>query len=234
MDLQQLRERYPFRPYQLALLDGQMLVEVISYPWPDAFGNGGAVYINVRTVPGDPSTMREVAATRLTHSVTLAHPDPVDAAEALRKCTGAVTVTVTEVTGPVRHVTGPSIPGIRKIACTRCGLEGTVAGVPCPRCNDPEPVDSEAEVDAYIRAQTGDDGNLLHPNYGAPVDPDSVDGLIARLQALPPDVRKLRVYIVGQSDELYKVNPEVTTAEVYGWGELEDQDKDPTEKVVVL
>lgn len=58
------RARWPWKPYQLVMLEGQT-VEVISFPWP----NGDGAAVNVRTTPGDPTTMKTVDAASLQPTV---------------------------------------------------------------------------------------------------------------------------------------------------------------------
>lgn len=62
MNLKELRERFPFKPFSYAILDGKT-VEVVSYPFPD---DPRPVGIMVRTTPGDPETMIPVEAGYLT------------------------------------------------------------------------------------------------------------------------------------------------------------------------
>jgi hypothetical protein len=58
---EQLREKYPFKPYGRALISADE-VEVVSYPWQERDGN---VYIKVRLTPGDPASITIVDANRL-------------------------------------------------------------------------------------------------------------------------------------------------------------------------
>ena len=61
----ELRDRYPhLKPYALVLLRGQERsgpCEVISFPWVD----DGAVKVNVRLTPDDPTTMVCVSASEV-------------------------------------------------------------------------------------------------------------------------------------------------------------------------
>lgn len=59
-DILEFRRRFPFRPFERLSLDG-VEVEAVSYPWP----HGGGAMINVRMVPGDPTTMETVDAASL-------------------------------------------------------------------------------------------------------------------------------------------------------------------------
>jgi hypothetical protein len=59
--LHEFRERYPFAPYRLAVLDGASVVQVISYPWP----NGDSAAIHVRLNIGDPTSITTVMVDRL-------------------------------------------------------------------------------------------------------------------------------------------------------------------------
>jgi hypothetical protein len=58
-DLMTLRDLFPFKPYELAYWNGTELVEVISYPFPDAEDE---ISINVRTRISDPTSMMTTKA----------------------------------------------------------------------------------------------------------------------------------------------------------------------------
>jgi hypothetical protein len=98
---------------------------------------------------------------------------------------------------------------------------------------DPAPVDIDvtpfgADPDTRILLNTGTGKTrIVHE----PVDPDSVDGLIAKLQALPPDVRKLPA-VVYTDNGIMECNPSVT--EVLRNEFLIEPEGDGLVKVVML
>lgn len=173
MDLRELREKYPFKPFQLALLDGLTLVEVISYPWQEGVGpdrdhttiDRYQVRINVRLAPGDPTSMQEVDADRLTVHQPQAPHDSTSHQEGVIITDADLDATKLKADYLVRWL------GI-----------------------------SDQDVDAFIAD--------FKARRDAAIDPDSVDGLIAKLQALPADVRKLKAYVYV-NDILNQVKPEV-------------------------
>ncbi len=61
LNLKELRQQFPFKPFEYATIDGRT-VECVSYPFPD---DPRPVGIMVRMTPGDPETMQAVEASRL-------------------------------------------------------------------------------------------------------------------------------------------------------------------------
>ena len=60
MTIPQLRAKFPFKPYLLALTRLGAVVEVISFPWLEPTASGEIAYVMARTTPGDPASAIKV------------------------------------------------------------------------------------------------------------------------------------------------------------------------------
>jgi len=61
MTVLELRQKYPFKPYYPAMLDGKQQVLPVSWPYEEH----GNVWVYCRTIANDPDSAEHVEANRL-------------------------------------------------------------------------------------------------------------------------------------------------------------------------